>query len=276
MITGQAALAGVIGWPVRQSRSPRLHNHWLARHGIDGAYVPLAVAPGEFQRAVTGLRAAGFRGANVTIPYKQDAAALCDSLDPAARRAGAVNTLVFGPDGIHGSNTDGAGFLANLRAHGVAGPDRALVLGAGGAARAIAAALLDQGAAVTVCNRTQARALELCAALPGLQVLDWADRNAALADYSLLVNTTALGLPAYGDVDIDFSRAARSLVVADIVYVPLQTGLLARARAHGLTAVGGLGMLLHQAVPGFAAWFGVTPEVDQATFDLIAADLAAG
>lgn len=267
-------MAGVIGWPVSHSRSPRLHNHWLAQHGIDGAYVPLAVAPADLAAAVRGLRAAGFAGANVTVPHKEAVLALCDRVLAAGQRAGAVNTLVFGPDGITGTNTDGTGFVANLRAHGVdpaAGP--ALLLGAGGAARAIAAALLDLGAPVAVANRSADRAAALAAALPGLRVLPWADRAAALGDQALLVNTTVLGMTGQGALDLPLDQAASGLVVSDIVYAPLVTPLLADAAARGLIAVGGLGMLLHQAVAGFTSWFGVTPVVDQATFDLIVADL---
>ena len=272
-LTGRTRLAGVIGWPVSHSRSPRLHNHWLGRHGIDGAYVPLAVAPADLAAAVRGLRAAGFLGANVTVPHKEAVLALCDHVLPAGRRAGAVNTLVFGPDGITGTNTDGVGFIENLRAHGVdpaAGP--ALLLGAGGAARAIAAALLDLGVPVTVANRSADRAAALAAALPGLGVLPWAER-ASLGGQALLVNTTVLGMAGQGALDLPLDRAPPGLVVADIVYVPPVTPLLADAAARGLVTVGGLGMLLHQAVAGFESWFGVTPSVDQATFDLIAADL---
>jgi shikimate dehydrogenase len=274
MITGNARLAGVLGWPVAQSRSPRLHNHWLARHGIDGAYVPLPVRPEDFAAAVDGLRRAGFRGANVTIPHKEAAFAVCDQVDDSARRAGAVNTLVFADGVVHGSNTDGLGFIANLRAHGVdpaAGP--ALLLGAGGAARAIAAALLACGTHVTCTNRTPARADTLAAALPGLRVLPWEDRSAALADHALLVNTTSLGMRGHPPLDIDLAAAPPTMAVADIVYVPLQTPLLRQAATDGLRTVPGLGMLLHQAVPGFAAWFGVTPVVDQQVFDLLAADI---
>jgi shikimate dehydrogenase len=274
MITGNARLAGVLGWPVAQSRSPRLHNHWLATHGIDGAYVPLPVCPGDFAAVVDGLRRAGFRGANVTIPHKEAAFAVCDQVDDSARRAGAVNTLVFAEGTVHGSNTDGLGFIANLRAHGVdpaAGP--ALLLGAGGAARAIAAALLACGTQVTCTNRTPARADTLAAALPGLRVLPWEDRSAALADHALLVNTTSLGMRGHPPLDIGLAAAPPTMAVADIVYVPLQTPLLRQAANNGLRTVPGLGMLLHQAVPGFAAWFGVTPVVDQQVFDLLAADI---
>ena len=273
-ISGSAAVAGVLGWPVAHSRSPRLHNFWLARHGIDGAYVPLPVPPADFAIAVRGLLAAGFRGANVTIPHKEAAFALCDVVDDSARAAGAVNTLVFAAGRITGSNTDGAGFVANLAAHGInpaAGP--ALLLGAGGAARAIAATLLSHGVPVTVANRSPDRAAALAAALPGLAVTAWDNRHAALADQALLVNTTALGMHGAAPLALDLSRAAAGMAVADIVYVPLQTPLLAAAAACGLRAVGGLGMLLHQAVPGFAQWFGVTPVVDQEVTGLLAANI---
>jgi shikimate dehydrogenase len=276
MITGNALLAGVLGWPVAHSRSPRLHNHWLARHGIDGAYVPLPVRPADFPAVVQALRRAGFRGANVTIPHKEAAFAVCDAVDEVARQAGAVNTLVFGDRFIHGTSTDGAGFLANLRAHGVdPAAGRALVLGAGGAARAIAAALLESGVQVTVCNRSPSRAAALVAALPCVATVAWEYRSAALADHALLVNTTSLGMHGQPTLDIDCSGAPQRMAVADIVYVPLQTPLLRQAAARGLRTVGGLGMLLHQAVPGFAAWFGVAPVVDQAVFDLLAADIPA-
>ncbi len=273
-ITGHTRLAGVIGWPVGHSRSPRLHNHWLARHGIDGAYVPLPVAPADLPAAVRGLRAAGFLGANVTVPHKEAVLALCDRVLPAGQRAGAVNTLVFGPDGITGTNTDGVGFIENLRAHGVdpaAGP--ALLLGAGGAARAIAAALLDLGVPVAVANRSADRATALAAALPGLQVRPWAERGAALNEAALLVNTTVLGMMGQDALPMPLDGAAPGLAVSDIVYAPMVTPLLAEAAARGFRTVGGLGMLLHQAVAGFASWFGVTPAVDRETFELIAADL---
>ncbi len=268
-LTARGRLAGVVGWPVSHSRSPKLHNHWLARYGIDGAYVPLPVRPDDLPRAIAGLRAAGFRGLNVTVPHKVAVAALCDELRPAAQAAGAVNTLVFSDAGIVGDNTDGTGFVANLRAHGAPlGP--ALLLGAGGAARAIAAALLAAGAAVTVANRTQSRAAELAAVLPGLRTIPWQDRH-ALDGVALLVNTTSLGMQGQPPLAINLAWAPPGMAVCDIVYAPLETPLLVAARARGLLAVGGLGMLLHQAVPGFAAWFGVQPEVDAALHDLVAA-----
>jgi len=274
ILSGRARIAGIIGWPVEHSRSPRLHGFWLQRHGIDGAYVPLPIRPEAFALAVRGLAAAGFAGANVTAPHKLAAFEICDTVEASARRAGAVNTLVFQDGRITGRNTDGIGFIANLRAHGVdpaAGP--ALVLGAGGAARAVIAALQDIGVSVTVANRTRARADGLARDLPGLEVIDWSARSAALGGQVLLVNTTSLGMHGNPQLELDLDAAAGGLAVADIVYVPLETPLLAAAHAHGLRAVEGLGMLLHQAVSGFAAWFGVTPVVDDELRRFVAGDL---
>jgi shikimate dehydrogenase len=216
------------------------------------------------------LAAAGFAGVNVTVPHKEAALALADELDAAAERCGAVNTLVFSDGRVLGKNTDGYGFVANLRAHGVdpaSGP--ALILGAGGAARAIGAALLAEGCGVAFCNRTDKRARELATQLKAAR-LDWADRSSELAAFNLLINTTTLGMAGQPELEISLDKAPPMMVVADIVYAPLETGLLAQARVRGLRAVEGLGMLLHQAVPGFAAWFGVTPVVDAALYEAVA------
>lgn len=273
--TGHARLAGILGWPVAHSRSPLLHGTWLERHAIDGAYMPLPVRPERFADAVRSLRDLGFRGANVTIPHKEAAFAVCDAVDATARRAGAVNTLVFRADGlIHGSNTDGFGFLENVRAtipgwSATAGP--AVLLGAGGSARAIAAALLDAGAPrVTLVNRTPARAEALARALGGPVAVA---QRPPLEDAALLVNTTSLGMQGQPPLAISLAPLPAGAVVADIVYVPMETPLLAAARARGLAAVPGLGMLLHQARPGFEAWFGVAPAVDGALHDIVAADI---
>lgn len=277
ILTGQARLAGIIGWPVAHSRSPRLHGFWLQRHEIDGAYVPLPVRPEAFVTAIRGLQAAGFAGANVTAPHKRAAFAICDAVDPSAQRAGAVNTLVFRDGAITGSNTDGWGFLANLRAHGVdpaAGP--ALILGAGGAARAVAAVLLEEGTSVTVANRTAAHAEALRADLADLRCIPWESRNAALADHALLVNATSLGMHGQPPLPLDLDYAPDTLAVADIVYAPLETPLLRDANRRGLRSVEGLGMLLYQAIPGFRAWFGVEPQVDAELRRFVAADLLPG
>jgi len=229
------------------------------------------VAPEDFAAAVRGLAKAGFAGANVTIPHKEAAFAVCDVVEDFARRAGAVNTLVFTPRGIEGRNTDGYGFIANLRAHGVepaVGP--ALILGAGGAARAIAAALVDAGARVFICNRSTERALAVASALPDVKVLKWKKREEAVQQASLLVNTTSLGMVGNPPLEMSLENAPPWLAVADIVYAPLKTPLLTEATARGLRTVEGLGMLLHQAVPGFEAWFGVTPVVDDELYRIAA------
>ena len=274
LLSGHARLAGVFGHPITHSRSPRLHGFWLQRYGIDGAYIPLGVAPGGFGAAVRALVDLGFRGANVTIPHKLAAFEICDAVAPFARRAGAVNMLIFRDGRIEGSNTDGFGFLESIREaapgwRADAGP--AVLLGAGGAARAIAAALLDAGAPrVTLVNRTAAKAEGLARDLGG--PIHVADRP-PLEDAALLVNTTSLGMQGQPGLEVDLAPLPASAVVADIVYVPLETRLLAAARARGLVAVDGLGMLLHQARPGFEAWFGVAPQVDQALRDVVAADI---
>ncbi len=274
LLSGHARLAGVLGWPVSHSRSPRLHGHWLETHGIDGAYLPLPVHPDRFEEGVRGLVALGFQGANVTIPHKQAAFAVCDEVDATARRAGAVNTLVFRDGRILGSNTDGFGFLENIRAavpgwHASAGP--AVLLGAGGAARAIAAALLDAGCpSLVLVNRSRDRAEALARELGGPVTVTEAP---PLAGAALLVNTTSLGMQGHPPLTIDLDALAAEAVVADIVYVPLETPLLAAARARGLRAVDGLGMLLHQARPGFEAWFGTAPMVDEALREVVAGDI---
>ncbi|WP_207781324.1 shikimate dehydrogenase [Novacetimonas pomaceti] len=281
-IGGATALAGVIGWPVAHSRSPLMHNFWLAQYGIDGAYVPLPVRPGAFETAVRGLQAAGFRGTNVTIPHKEAAFRIVDRLDRSARRSGSVNTLVFASDGmIEGFSTDGEGFVANVEAHGIAVKGgRALLLGAGGAARAIAASLLDRGVAVILANRTAARAEELARALredaaPAVEVVAWDDMATALPRCDMLVNTTSLGMEGGppGDFPLDLAAAGPALVVCDIVYVPRQTPLLRDAAAHGLRCVDGLGMLIHQARLGFRKWFGTDPVIGPEVEALLDADL---
>jgi shikimate dehydrogenase len=266
ILSGQAKLAGVVGWPVGHSLSPRLHGFWLDRHGIDGAYLPLAVAPERFESALRGLGDMGFRGVNVTVPYKQTALALCDEVAPLAARIGAVNTLVFEDGRLKGSNTDAFGFLENLRQGApawdpAAGP--ALILGAGGAARAVAVALLDAGAAeLRLTNRTAARAEALAQELGGpVTAVPWEARGAVLEDLALLINTTSLGMAGQPPFELDLTTLPAGALVTDIVYAPLETDLLARARARGNPVVDGLGMLLHQARPGFETWFGVAPEV---------------
>lgn len=255
-----------MGWPVAHSLSPRLHGHWLARYGIDGAYVPFAVRPEDVAPALAALPKLGICGVNVTLPHKEAALAAVDTVDPTARRAGAVNTIVVdGAGRSTGSNTDGFGFLENLRAGApgwtaAAGP--AVVLGAGGSARAICAALLDAGApALRLVNRTRDRAEDLAAALGGpIEVGSWGARADLLDGAALLVNATQLGMDGQPPLEISLARLPREAVVTDAVYAPLETPLLAAAAAHGCRTVDGLGMLIHQARPGFAAWFGRDPD----------------
>ncbi len=266
ILSGEARLAGVLGWPVGHSKSPRLHGYWLERHRIDGAYVPLPVVPADFAEGVRALARLHFRGANVTVPHKEAAFGVCDETDDHACRLGAVNTLVFAEGRIRGSNTDGVGFLSNLRQGAPdwrpqAGP--AVVLGAGGAARAVVVALLDAGAPeIRLVNRTRAKAEALARQLGGpIRVVDWGDWSTTLPEAALLANTTSLGMTGQPPLEIDLGPLPATAVVNDIVYQPLETPLLAQAARRGNPVVDGLGMLLHQAVPGFEAWFGVRPEV---------------
>jgi shikimate dehydrogenase len=278
ILSGKARLAGIMGWPISHSRSPRLHGYWLRELGIDGAYLPFAVAPDNLPAALAALPVLGFRGVNLTVPHKEAAVALCDAVDDHARRIGAVNTIVVDPDGtLHGGNTDGYGFLENLRQESAwrAADGPAVLLGAGGAARAIAVALLDAGVpALRITNRTAARAEALAGVLDGpVETIAWEARGAALADAALLVNTTTLGMTGNPPLEIDLAALPTDAVVNDIVYAPLETGLLAAARARGNPVVDGLGMLLHQARPGFERWFGVQPVVDSKLRAFVLADL---
>lgn len=281
MHTGKTRVAGVIGWPVSHSLSPRLHGFWLNAHGIDGAYLALAVRPEDVHTAIRALPLLGFAGANVTLPHKEAALAAIDRATPQARRIGAVNTIVVAADGrLEGSNSDAFGFLEHLRASVPAwqparGP--AVLLGAGGAARAIAAALVDAGVPeLRLVNRTLPRAEQLAADIGGpIKPHSWQQSVAALKDAALLVNSTMLGMRGQRALDVDVGALPPFAVVYDIVYAPLETPLLAAARKRALAAVDGLGMLLHQARPGFAAWFGVEPQVTRELRDFLLADLAA-
>lgn len=261
--------AGVIGWPVAHSRSPRLFDHWFARHGIAGRYMPFAVAPGSFPHVFPALARAGLQGVNITLPHKEQALALADTATPTAEAIGAANLIRFTADGaIEADNSDGYGFIESLRA-GAPGwqADRgpAVVLGAGGASRALIHALLEAGVPeIRLANRTRDKADALAKAFDRTAVIDWERRAAALEGAATVVNATSLGMEGQPPLDIALDAAPDHAVVTDIVYTPLETPLLAAARARGLAAVDGLGMLLHQARPAFAAWFGIDPEVDDA------------
>ena len=269
MLTGGARLAGVMGWPVAHSRSPRIHGYWLEEKGIDGAYVPLAVRPEALGAALAGLRALGFRGCNLTAPHKEAALAHMASLSETARRIGAVNTVTVGDDGaLHGDNTDGFGFVSHLRQEA---PDWApalpvAMLGAGGAARAVVDALAAAGVAeIRIANRSPERTTALAGAAGDIvRPCPWDEREAALEGCGLLVNTTNLGQVGKAPLDLDLGRLPAAAVVYDLVYAPLETVLLRAARARGNATVDGLGMLIHQARPGFAVWFGAEAEATAA------------
>ncbi len=269
--------ACVVGWPLAHSRSPVIHRFWLNELGIDGDYVALPLEPPKAAGFFAAFADSGFVGGNVTIPHKQVAFAACTELDPVARATGAVNTLWVEEGRLRGANTDAAGFLANLdeQAPGWDEPGgSALVLGAGGGARAIVWGLLQRGMRATIANRTPAHAAALAAQIGGsVETRRWEEIPARLQEADLLVNTTSLGLRGQPPLDIDLSPMQSGGIVVDIVYVPLKTPLLAQAEARGLTGVDGLGMLLHQAVPGFERWFGQPPKVSAALRAAVIADL---
>ncbi len=278
ILSGTARLAGVMGWPVAHSRSPRIHGYWLEEKGIDGAYLPLAVRPEALGAALAALPALGFRGCNLTAPHKEAAVLHMATLSEAARRIGAVNTVTVGEgDALHGDNTDGYGFIGHLRQEAPGWEPAAPVamLGAGGAARAVADALVAAGAAeIRIVNRSPERAAALAAAAGGaVRSLPWEERGAALDDCGLLVNTTQLGQVGKPALDLDLGRLPADAVVYDLVYAPLETALLRAARARGNVAVDGLGMLIHQARPGFAAWFGARAEATAALRAFVAEGL---
>ncbi len=276
-MTAAAPRAFVLGWPIAQSRSPLIHGFWLAEHGLAGSYERLAVPPEEIESFLRALPGGGWIGGNVTVPHKEVAYRIASERDPVAEATGAVNTLWIDGGKLCGANTDAPGFLANLddRSEGWdARPGDAVVLGAGGAASAVAWGLQARGFRVRLVNRTLARAEALAARLGGeTRAHGWDDVSRLLADARLLVNTTSLGMTGKDDMTIDLAPLPGDALVTDIVYVPLDTPLLAAARARGLATVDGLGMLLHQAVPGFQRWFGVRPTVTPALRRLILADL---
>ena len=279
MATDSFILAGVMGWPISHSRSPHIHSHWIAQYGLRGAYVPLAVNPLNLQEALSGLKALGFAGCNLTLPHKIEALPWLDEVDPVAQRIGAVNTLTVRADGsLHGTNTDAFGFIQSLReAHSSwqasAGP--AVVLGAGGAARAVVWALADAGATdIRLFNRSHDKAVAMAQefGVP-VKAFAWSERHAALEGAALLVNTTTQGMQGQPALDLQLDALPVQALVSDIVYTPLQTDLLQRAASLGNPTVNGLGMLLHQARPAFASWFGVMPEVTPALWTKVLATL---
>lgn len=272
-ISGKAKLAGVIGWPVSHSLSPRLHSYWLTAHGIDGAYLPLPVAKQDFARVIDSLRRMGFVGVNVTVPHKEAAFAIAHRLDESALIAGAVNLLLFREDGsIEGRNTDAGGLAANLQeALGKAPLARpAVLLGAGGAARAAVLALEQIGARdIRIVSRDPKRGEVLARELSGkvkisLQTFAWGKWPDAAKDAGLLVNATSAGMTGAQALDLLLDPLPINAAVCDLVYNPLETDLLRRAQAIGLRTIDGLGMLMYQAVPAFEAFYGEAPKVNPA------------
>ncbi|OWU85979.1 shikimate dehydrogenase [Oceanicola sp. 22II-s10i] len=261
-------LAGVIGHPIAHSRSPALHGHWLRRHGIRGHYIPMDVDPADLETVLRTLPRMGFVGVNITVPHKEAVMKIADLLTDRAILMGAANTLIFRRDGkIHADNTDGYGFIENLHQgapgwNPAAGP--AAILGAGGAARAVVSALIDKGVPeVWIANRTRLRAEKLAQDFgKRVQVVEWVKAGDMIEEAALVVNTTSLGMEGKPPLRVPLDGLHAGQVVTDLVYAPLKTGLLAEAERKGCTAVDGLGMLFHQAVPAFERWFGIRPQVD--------------
>ncbi len=272
-------LAGVMGWPVGHSRSPLIHNHWIAQYGLVGAYVLLPVAPEKLEQALRALPALGFAGCNLTIPHKVAALACIDHLDPVAARIGAVNTIVVHEDGsLMGRNTDGFGFIQSLLDaqptwRATIGP--VCIVGAGGAARAAIVSLIEHGATeIRLVNRSAAKAHDMAQEFGAVvRAIAWEDRHDALNGVALLVNTTNQGMQGQAALDLCLDQLPASALVSDVIYAPLQTPLLAAAKARGNTTVNGLGMLLHQARPAFQAWFGVRPDISPALLSVVHASL---
>lgn len=273
--------ACVIGWPVSHSRSPLIHGYWLGRYGILGSYDRHAVPPGEVKEFLDSLSEEGYLGCNVTLPHKETVFDLVNIADDPTRRLGVVNTVFSRNGELWGTSTDGEGFLASVEAAiegwQVSGRN-IMILGAGGAARAIAGTLVARGAAqVQVANRTLERAETLRHDFgKRIAPLAWSAAGSAIAEVDLLVNTTSLGMTGQPPLQIDLARLPGAAVVADIVYVPLETAFLRSARERGNRTVGGLSMLLHQAVRGFELWFGLKPEVTQDLYDFVAASIEKG
>jgi shikimate dehydrogenase len=257
--------AAVIGWPVRHSLSPLIHATWAAREGVSASYEAIEAAPDDeaFASVIARLQREGYRGCNVTLPHKERALAVADEASAEARSAGAANMLTFSRGKIVADNSDIAGFAAAVRETASDAPAAALVLGAGGAARGVVIALKERLGArrIAIANRTRPRAAEI-AGLVGAEVIDWSERNDRLSQFDLVVNATSLGMTGFAELDLKLDRIADRLLVADIVYAPLETALLQGAKARGLRTIDGLAMLMHQAVPAYKAWLGVRAEVD--------------
>ena len=275
MILTKIPLVAVLGSPIAHSKSPLLHTHWLNRYGIKGCYIPVDVKSADLNQTLRAMPKMGFVGANITIPHKESVLTFADQISDRASLIGAANTLSFMDDGkIHADNTDGVGFMENIRQNA---PDwvpqngPALLLGAGGAARAVAASLLESGVPeVWITNRTKVRAEQFVTDFGArLKIIDWVNSSQVLEDVNILINSTSLGMAGKPLLNINLDRLNRKALVTDLVYTPLDTLLLKAARSKGCDTVDGLGMLIHQATAGFARWFGRKPEADQAARDVL-------
>lgn len=273
-------MAGVMGWPVMHSRSPLMHTYWMAQQGIKGTYVPLEIKPGTLEPALRALPVLGFAGCNLTIPHKRDAMTIVDEVDETATKIGAISCVVVRADGaLFGTNNDWRGFLGNMRDgapgwQGATGP--ATVIGAGGGARAVCYGLLQEGAPeIRLVNRTPEHAHSIAEDLGGpITVLPWGDRHTALVGAATVVNTTSLGMVGQPQLDLDLDALETQAIAADIIYTPLETPFLARARAKGNVTVGGLGMLLFQGPAAWKLWFDLDPTVTAELRALMEADIA--
>ena len=275
MKTSTIPVAAVIGHPVNHSRSPRMHNFWLAHFGLEGYYIPLDIDPKKFEKSIRNLPELGLVGANITIPYKEKVLKIADKISDRAALVGAANTLTFLPNGgIYADNTDGYGFLQNIKSKYKDWSARegiSVVFGAGGASRAILAALIEDGASdIILANRTRSRADQLRSDFGAkIKVVEWMKIQNYLSEASTIINTTSLGMVGKTDLPIPLSALKKNTLVTDIVYTPIETHLLATAAKMGCRTVDGLGMLIHQAIPGFERWFGIKPGDSQALRELL-------
>ena len=275
MNTSTIPVAAVIGHPVNHSKSPRMHNFWLAHFGLEGYYIPLDIDPKKFERTIRNLPELGLVGANITIPYKEKVLKIADKISDRAALVGAANTLTFLPNGgIYADNTDGYGFLQNIKSkykNWSAREGISIVFGAGGASRAILGALIEDGASdIILANRTRSRADQLRSDFGAkIKVVEWMKIQNYLSDASTIINTTSLGMVGKTDLPIPLSALKKNTLVTDIVYTPIETHLLATAAKMGCRTVDGLGMLIHQAIPGFERWFGIKPGDSQALRELL-------
>ena len=275
MNTSTIPVAAVIGHPVNHSRSPRMHNFWLAHFGLEGYYIPLDIDPKKFERSIRNLPELGLVGANITIPYKEKVLKIADKISDRAALVGAANTLTFLPNGgIYADNTDGYGFLQNIKSKYKDWSARegiSVVFGAGGASRAILAALIEDGASdIILANRTRSRADQLRSDFGAkIKVVEWMKIQNHLSEASTIINTTSLGMVGKTDLPIPLNALKKNTLVTDIVYTPIETHLLATAAKMGCRTVDGLGMLIHQAIPGFERWFGIRPGDSQALRELL-------